>query len=320
MSLAPVVIFTFNRLDHTKKTIEALKKNILADESEIFIFSDGPRNKEEEKRVNEVRQYLKDLKETDEFKNVSIIESEKNKGLANSVINGVAEVINKHGKIIVLEDDLVTSKYFLEFMNDALELYKDRSDIWSISGYTPNVKIPIDYNSEVYLIRRGASWGWATWEDRWKLNDWEIRDYNKFKKDSKGKKDFNIAGSDMSPMLNDQMEGRIDSWAIRWVYNQFKQNMWTIYPIKSLVKNIGNDLSGTHTPITNRYDVELTNQRLNLDKDVEVSSELCVNFSKFYNLNFCRYIALFIKKIGLYKQARSIRNNILKSKIKNNKV
>lgn len=308
MKLVPIVIFTFNRLDHIKKTISALAKNYLASDSELYIFSDGPRNSDEKIKVDEVRKYLKSI---EGFKKVIIIESEKNKGLARSIIDGVTEVINKYGRIIVLEDDLVTSRYFIEYMNEALALYEDRKDIWSISGYTPNVKIPNDYEDEVYLIRRGASWGWATWKDRWELNDWEIKDYKEFKKDRNRIKAFNTAGSDMSPMLNDQMEGRINSWAIRWGYNQFKRDMWTVYPINSLVKNIGNDLSGTHTSITDKYNVELANENINLNVNVKINNDICSNFKRFYDLKLSGYIAIFIKKIGLYKQARNFRNKIL---------
>lgn len=308
MNLAPIVIFTFNRLEHTKKTIEALKKNDLAIDSEIYIFSDGPRNNEEVISVEKVRNYIKTI---DGFKKINIIESKINKGLAKSVIEGVTDIIQKYGKVIVIEDDLVTSKHFLKYMNEALDIYQERPDIWSISGYTPNIKIPKNYTDEVYLIKRGASWGWATWKDRWKLNDWEIKDYNEFKKNIKLRKSFNEAGSDMSPMLNDQMKGRINSWAIRWGYNQFKMNMWTIYPIRSLVKNIGNDLSGTHTSITNKYNVILATEKPNLNKSVQINPLLCKEFKKFYDLNLIGYLGIFIKKVGLYRQARKIRNKIL---------
>lgn len=311
MTLAPIVIFTFNRLEHTKKTIQALKKNHLANDSDIFIFSDGPRNEIEKIKVNEVREYIKDIKG---FKNINIIESQNNKGLAKSVIDGVSKIINNYGKVIVLEDDLVTSEYFLQYMNEALDVYEERQDIWSISGYTPNIRIPNNYTDEVYLIRRGASWGWATWKDRWELNDWDIKDYDEFKYNKKLKKAFNEAGSDMSPMLDDHMEGRINSWAIRWGYNQFKKNMWTVYPTKSLVKNIGNDLSGTHSPITNKYDVELFGNIIRLKKDIEKDYNICNEFKNFYDLNFMGYIAIVIKKIGLYKQARKIRNKLISIK------
>lgn len=309
MEFAPIVLFTFNRLEHTKKTIEALKKNTLAKQSDLIIFSDGPRNKDEEQVIVNVRDYLHTI---DGFKSTTIIESDINKGLAKSVIEGVSSIINEFGKVVVLEDDLVTSKYFLEYMNNALVTYQKRDDIWSISGYTPNIQIPDSYEESVYLIRRGASWGWATWKDRWNLNDWEIKDYDEFKKNKKMIREFNLAGNDMAPMLNDQMEGRINSWAIRWGYNQFRLNKWTVYPIKSYVKNIGNDLSGTHTSITNKYNVNLSDEVFLLNTDIEINEELCKNFKRFYDLNISGYIGIVIKKVGLYRQGRKFRNDILK--------
>lgn len=315
MSLAPVVIFTFNRLEHTKKTIEALKKNILASESEVFIYSDGARNKAEEKIVNEVRKYIKEVVG---FKSINIIEADKNKGLANSVINGVSDIIDKYGKIIVLEDDLVTSKFFLKYMNNALNLFERREDIWSISGYGPDIKIPNKYSEDTYITKRGCSWGWATWVDRWNTVDWNVEDYKQFKKNKNLKNRFNESGSDLSPMLNDQMEGRINSWAIRWGYSQFKKNMWTVYPVKSFVKNIGTDLSGTHSSMTEKYDVDLVENMITINANVMPENEVIKAFKRKYDLDVSGYFAIIIKKIGLYKPVRMIRNKvkILFSKMK----
>lgn len=310
MNLAPIAIFTFNRLEHTQKTIEALLKNKFVDNSDIYIFSDGPRNKEEKEKVDEVRKYLRSISS---FKNINIIESEKNLGLANSIIKGVSEIIGKHDKIIVLEDDLVVAPYFLEYMNEALNKYELRDDIWSISGYSPNINIPNSYRDDVFLIRRGSSWGWATWKDRWELNDWDIRDYKNFIKNREKKYDFNSAGNDLTPMLNDQIEKRINSWAIRWVYNQYKEDKWTVYPVKSLVKNIGNDLSGTHSSVTDKFDVNLSENKIVINLEVKKDNDICKNFKKFYDLKLSGYLAIGIKKVGLYKQARKIRNIMLKS-------
>ena len=298
MSLAPMVLFTFNRLDHTKKTIDALKENILAKESELFIFSDGARNSEEYIKVKSVRKYLKSI---DGFKKINIIETEKNRGLAKSVISGVTDIINKYGKVIVLEDDLVTSKYFLKYMNEALTIFKEREDIWSISGYGPNINIPTDYKDDIYITKRGSSWGWATWKDRWELVDWKVSDYNIFKSNREMIQEFNLSGKDLAPMLDDQIAGRIDSWAIRWVYSQFRNNMYTVYPIKSLVKNIGNDLSGTHTTTTTHFNVKLGEKEINLNKNIKYNKGINKYFKEFYDSNFSGYLALVVKKIGLYR-------------------
>ena len=309
MSLAPMVLFTFNRLDHTKKTIDALKENILAKESELFIFSDGARNSEEYIKVKSVRKYLKSI---DGFKKINIIETEKNRGLAKSVISGVTDIINKYGKVIVLEDDLVTSKYFLKYMNEALTIFKEREDIWSISGYGPNINIPTDYKDDIYITKRGSSWGWATWKDRWELVDWKVSDYNIFKSNREMIQEFNLSGKDLAPMLDDQIAGRIDSWAIRWVYSQFRNNMYTVYPIKSLVKNIGNDLSGTHTTTTTHFNVKLGEKEINLNKNIKYNKGINKYFKEFYDSNFSGYLALVVKKIGLYRLAKKVRKFILK--------
>jgi len=307
MDLAPVVLFTFNRLDHTVKTIEALKKNNLAQESRLYIFSDGPRDNQEKFKVDEVRKYLNNI---NGFKSITIIESLVNKGLAQSVITGVTDIIDKYGKVIVLEDDLITSNFFLEYMNKALNLYEFRRDIWSISGYTPDILFSKEFKDEVYLIMRGASWGWATWKNRWELNDWDVTDYKEFKYNKKEVENFNLAGSDMAPMLSDQMEGRINSWAIRWGYNQFKFNMWTVYPIKSFVKNIGTDLSGTHSNSTKKFDVTLGNKMIIINPEVMPCNEVMSSFKKIYDLSILGYFAIIIKKMGLYKPARMIRNKV----------
>lgn len=309
MRLAPIVLFTFNRLDHTQKTIEALRKNILAEESELFIFSDGARNSEEEIKVNKVRKYLEGI---DGFKKVNIIKSEKNKGLAKSVINGVTDIINKYEKVIVLEDDLVTSKYFLKYMNEALTIFKERADIWSISGYGPNINIPTDYKEDIYITKRGSSWGWATWKDRWELVDWEVSDYNSFKRDKNMIREFNLSGKDLAPMLDDQISRRIDSWAIRWVYSQFKNDKYTVYPVKSLVRNIGNDLSGTHTTTTTHFNVNLLNENIIIKSDVKYNKRINEDFKEFYDKNFSGYISLLIKRAGLYSISKKVRNYLIR--------
>ncbi|MFW6016806.1 MAG: glycosyltransferase, partial [bacterium] len=239
--LSPIVLFVYNRPEHTKKTIKALKKNKLADKSKLFIFSDGEKSANDKQKVKEVRKIINKI---DGFKQGKVFESEENKGLANSVIDGVTKIINQYGKVIVLEDDLITSKNFLRYMNRALDFYEEDKKIWSISGYNLPIGIPDDYKHDVYLSYRASSWGWATWKDRWDKIDWDINDYSEFINDKSAQKLFNRGGSDMKNMLKSQMEGKIDSWAIRWCYNQFKNDSYTIYPVVSKVKNIGMDGSG----------------------------------------------------------------------------
>ena len=256
-NLAPICLFTYNRLEETRKTIEALQKNYLARESELFVFSDGWKSETSKEKIESVRAFLKTITG---FKKVTIIEKKINNGLANSIINGVTQIINEYGNVIVLEDDLVTSPNFLNFMNQSLGFYENNNKIFSISGYTLNLKSLKTLREDVYLGYRASSWGWATWKRSWIDIDWEIKDYLEFKKSIFKKKRFNNGGSDMTKMLQNQMMGKIDSWAIRWCYNQYKRNQYTVFPKESKVISIGFGENATHTKKTQRFDTVLDSE------------------------------------------------------------
>lgn len=242
MSLAPIVLFTYNRLWHTQQTVEALQKNELASESEIFIYSDGGKDEGSWTEVKEVRKYLKTI---GGFKNITIIEQEKNLGLADSIIGGVTNIVNRYGKIIVLEDDIVTSPYFLRFMNDALDFYEDEDKVWHVSGW--NYPIISEDSSETFLWRVMNCWGWATWKNRWQHFEKDtdklissFSDYNIYR--------FNLDGAhDFWSQVLANKEGKINTWAIYWYATIFKNNGLCLNPLKPLIKNIGFDTHGTHT-------------------------------------------------------------------------
>lgn len=282
--LAPIIVFVYARPEHTQKMFEALKNNTLAKDSEVWIYSDNAKKENVYEKVIKVREYIRQIEKMNYFKKVHIIEAPENKGLANSVIEGVGEVIDKYGKAIVIEDDLVVSKNFLEYMNEALDFYENDKRIWSISGYNIPIKIPNDYKDDVYLGYRGCSWGWATWKDRWKTVDWEVKDYNKFKHSIKQRKKLNRGGFDMAQMLDLQMEGIIDSWAIRWCYEQSKRDMYTIYPVKSLVYNGGLDGSGTHSGTTDKFSVKTSHEKRNFVENIQFNKEISKEFKNTYKL------------------------------------
>ncbi|GGH56542.1 hypothetical protein HNQ91_000026 [Filimonas zeae] len=243
MQTAPILLFTYKRLDTLRNTVEALKKNKLAEESELFIFSDAARSEKDASIVNEVRRYIHSISG---FKKIHITAAEKNKGLAPSIIEGVSQVLESFDSVIVLEDDLLTTPNFLFFMNQCLIKYAQEPDAFSISGYSFNLGSSGDGN-DAYFINRGWSWGWATWKDRWNKVDWEVKDYQAFKLDTKAQKEFAKGGSDLNAMLDKQMSGNLDSWAIRWFYHQFRTKGLTIYPVLSKVYNDGFDQFATHT-------------------------------------------------------------------------
>lgn len=306
MNLAPILLFTYKRLDTLKNTVNALKNNNLASNSDLFIFSDGSKNDKDYEYVASVRNYIKTI---DGFKSINIKFSPQNYGLANSIISGVSKVLEDYDRVIVLEDDILTSNNFLDFMNQALEYYKNSNNIFSVSGYTPVIS---GLESDgVYFTKRASSWGWATWKTKWDLVDWDVKDYDIFSKSTKLKKEFNKMGSDMSFMLGRQMSGEINSWAIRWCYSQFRLDLYSVFPSVSKVINVGFDSEdATHTKEkSNRFLTKLDNStkttfifnnHVKLDKKIVYQFTRPYSFknrllNKLMNFNFLENFSLFFK-------------------------
>ncbi len=265
--LAPIVLFVYNRPWHTRKTIESLQKNELACESELYIYADGAKNDKVNEQVLQVRDYIKIVTG---FKKVTIIERNSNKGLADSIIDGVTQVVNKYGRVIVLEDDLVTSRYFLKFMNDALEFYKDEERIMHISGYI----FPIDNKDldDTFFIKPATCWGWATWRRAWtyfrKDTDYYLSVFNK-----EMIKDFNLDNSyDYFSQILKNRRGRINTWAIYWHASIYLNGGLSLHSKDSFVFNIGHDNEGTHCVKSDTYNVKLL-------------QKYPINFTKFINEN-----------------------------------
>lgn len=265
---APVALFVYNRIDHTRVVLRALNANEDADKTELFIFSDAPADETETVNVAEVRQYIRLFENDNGFKKVNVMMAEKNKGLETSLIEGITQIIDRYGKIIVLEDDHLTSPDFIRFMNSALNYYERDSKIWSIAGFTTDLKRLRHYKKDVFCGCRASCWGWATWKDRWDKVDWAVNDYDEFIRDKQRIREFNKGGIDMTPMLKLQHEGKIRSWAIRWCYQQYKEQMLTIYPKHSKVQNIGMDGSGTNSGSDSVYHATLkADKRWNFEYD-----------------------------------------------------
>jgi O-antigen/teichoic acid export membrane protein len=241
--LAPVVLFVYNRPEHTRRTVESLLENYLAADSELFVFCDGAKNESDRAAVEEVRHYVHGLKG---FRSVTICERERNSGLAKSVISGVTEIFEKYERQIVLEDDLLTAPDFLTFMNKALERYEQELRIFSVSGFNHAVTMPDEYEYDGVFSHRSCSWGWGTWKSRWEQVDWEVSDYREFRANKGQQELLNRGGGDLSYMLDLQMSGAIDSWAIRWAYAHFKHDAVALASRDSKVYNIGFDGSGVH--------------------------------------------------------------------------
>ena len=241
MTTAPILLFTYNRLQHTQRCLEALLKNTLAADSELFVYADAAKDEAGKEAVEEVRRYIHSLQG---FRTITIIERDENWGLARNIIDGVTTQIKKYGKVIVLEDDLVVAPYFLQFMNDALEIYKDEPKVGHIQAcdFTQDASLP-----DTFLIKWTGSWGWATWERAWKhfnpngkelLHELEARKLS-YTFDFNGKYGF-------TRMLRRQIAGKNNSWAIRWNASLFIKDILSLNVGRSLVQNEGFDGSGTN--------------------------------------------------------------------------
>lgn len=246
MNLAPIVLFAFNRPEHTARTLSALSKNELAADSDLIVYLDGPRNSSDSELIERVYQVIGGMKG---FKSIVINRQASNSGLASNIIEGVTDVIARYGRVIVVEDDIVTSPNFLRYMNDALEYYSNHKKVWHISGFTEF--IGIDRPNDSFLWRAMYCWGWATWADRW----------SHFEKNPQSLieaftpemiKRFNLDGCQnfwAQVILNSK--GKINTWAIFWYATIFKNNGLCLNPFNSYVLNIGFDGSGVHCGIDN---------------------------------------------------------------------
>ena len=307
--LAPIVLFVYNRLHHTQRTVNSLANNLLAIQSELFIYSDAPANEKEKENVTEVREYLKKI---EGFKNIHIIEQDTNIGLPNSISFAVTHIVNKFGKVIVVEDDIVTSPYFLTFMNDSLEYYKNNKKVWHISGWN----FPIDTNGleDTFFWRAAQVWGWATWSDRWmhykKDPDYLIdtfSDYDIYK--------YNLDDVMLrweNEIIRNQ-EGTLNTWAAFWYATIYKNNGLCLQASQTFVENIGRDGTGT----TNGKDIEnlfssdiLCNKKIKFTDNVKENDIAVYKIKKFWlhvseknkNLIFSRQYNTLINQINQLKK------------------
>jgi len=242
MSLAPIVLFVYNRPWHTQQTIDALLKNAEAKDSDLIIYSDAAKGASGQQAVDDVRALIKEI---EGFRSVCIVEQKKNMGLANSVISGVTESVNQYGKVIVLEDDLETSPCFLSYMNAALERYKDDEQVMQISGHM--FPVELDTHHDMLFLPFTTTWGWATWKRAWQHFDGQAIGYQALKNDKMLRKKFDLDNSfQYFSMLEKQLSDEIDSWGIRWYLGVFMQKGLVLYPSHTLVVNMGMDGSGVH--------------------------------------------------------------------------
>jgi len=258
-SLAPVVLFAYARPEHTRRALEALAVNALAKQSDLIVYADAARNEMEVERVQAVRAIVHAVSG---FRSVTVVERETNYGLARNIIEGVTEVCNCHDRVIVLEDDLVTSKYFLRYMNESLDLYQHEERVMHVSGSSYPIE-KLGRQEDTYFLRVPLCWGWGTWRRAWA----------EFKKDLSVMQRFDAAmirsfNFDHTYNYWEQMEfnreEKINTWFVFWYAQVFLRNGLSLFPACSMAQNIGHDGSGVHCGYSDLFDVELCAQPIKL--------------------------------------------------------
>lgn len=292
--LAPVALFVYGRPIHTQRTLDALLLNEEALSTDLIVYSDGAKNNND---INDVTQVRNIIKETTGFRSVTLIERKTNLGLAENIISGVSEVCEKYGMVIVLEDDIVISSYFLKFMNSALNEYKDTKQVWHISGWNYPLEISNDL-PDTFFWRVMNCWGWATWSDRWQyfeknpqklVNTWNKYDINRFNLD--GSHNF---WSQVTANYNE----KLNTWAIFWYATIFENNGLCLNPTQSYVSNIGNDGSGENCGSIDIYKSELNQKTEPNWPDILEENKIIVNkIKKFYYLTGPFILPRIIRKL-----------------------
>lgn len=275
--LAPIALFVYNRPDHTQRTLHALQQNILAPESSLFIFSDGPRRTSDIDSVNRVRDIIKN---TSGFKSVAIIERETNYGLASSIIDGVSTLIAQYGKLIVFEDDLISSPYTLQYFNDALLRYESEENVMHVGAYMYPIKT--ENVPETFFYRAATSWGWATWARAWKHFEPNINQLIVQFDNIKIHK-FSVEGKmNYWRQMQEFKKGKNNSWAIRWYASIFLSGGLTLNPAHSLIQNIGHDGTGVHSGINTMYDVTICSKQVMYFPDIIHENKVAYQAIKYF--------------------------------------
>ncbi|MCU7951529.1 MAG: hypothetical protein KZQ74_14625 [gamma proteobacterium symbiont of Bathyaustriella thionipta] len=301
-NLAPIGLTVYGRLEHTIKTIEALKNNNIACESKLYIFSDGPRKGDEDK-VTKIREYLRTI---DGFKEIKIIERTENSRIKNNR-GGMKYLLDKYGKVIWMAEDIVTAPGFLTFINEALNFYEKDSNILSITGYTPPIKIPPNYNHDIFSLGRFNAWGMGIWKEKYqKINNITIDDFHNI-----DKKRLKLYGDDIYKMVGLDVSGKINALDVRAMYLQYHSGMVTVYPRMSLVQNIGCDGSGIHCSVSDRFLHEKLWDKVDefiFVSDIKINEKIRKSNYKFRSSGLKGKVANLSRLIGIYPVLKKIQN------------
>lgn len=303
--LAPIIFIGFARADHTAQTLAALAKNDLAKDSVLYAFCDGPRHEGEREKCEEVRDIIRNLQG---FADVVPRFSDVNLGLKLAFVEAIGPVLEKHGRAIMVEDDIVTTPYYLPYLNEGLERYRSEPKVFSICGFAPPMKnIPADYPYDVFFSYRNMSWGWATWADRWAKIDLEVKNYAEFMANPAERRRYSRGGADTLRLLQLQMSGKANTWDSQWNFTLFTHEAYAVLPVHSLIQNIGADGTGVHyKSATDRYrvDISLAKEIRRWPTEVKVDPRMAAAFRRTHDRTF---------KHAVKKAVRMVRGAMNKS-------
>lgn len=280
-TMAPVLIVTYDRIEHLKKTITSLRSNIYAEKTDLFVASDYQRTDLEANKVAAVRNYLRGI---DGFKSVTVFERDKNFGVVDNSNSALQFIFEKFDRFIIMNDDLVTAPGFLKFSNEAFERYGSDERVFSITGYCPPIQIPSTYGYDAFFLGRMSAWGCGMTKDRYdSVREISRKEYDEFVADKELSRAFvNGGGEDLLMMLREVVYGSLKAWDVRCMYTQFMKHQYTVYPTQSLVLNIGFDGTGMHCGRTDKFNVTLSDKvNFSFPDDVVVNREIVDANRKF---------------------------------------
>lgn len=308
---APIIITVYTRKQNLENLISSLLECPEACNSDLYIFSDAASKKEDELMVSEVRDYISTIKG---FKSVTAIKPDINSRISKiyHVRNKIIELFEHFDKYIFLEDDNIVSKHFLRYMNDAMDFYKDDSRITAVSAYTVPIKFPFWYKKDIWLGKRYCPWGYGMRKEwYYQFNRTSYDRYSIATKKENIKK-FYAVGRDILNILYDDSTGKISAGDVKIVFDQVMKNQYTLFPTKSLVRNVGFDGMGEHCCETNRFDTKLNcdvDYGIVFEKNIKECKSISKRFQKFQDNTTIlgtikyktkTYLKFILKKLGLF--------------------
>jgi hypothetical protein len=239
---APIALFIYKRPRHTRRMIEHLLRCPGFAESPVFVFADGPRLPRDTAAIAETRAEARRLLGD----RAVYLERETNAGLDTSVVAGVTDLCDRYGRVIVVEDDLVVSPYFIEFLNAGLRKYAGEPRVMQVCGHMFDVP-ELSRSKDAVFLPLISSWGWGTWKRAWDLFDPQAHGWTARLADRRERTRFDLDGNfAYARMLSRQMKRPVPAWDIRWYYSVFVRHGIALYPPRTLVLNEGFDGTGTH--------------------------------------------------------------------------